>query len=196
MLISIKRKQKQFFSRIPKPLKPHKNISSLYNDNEVCKKFSDQLDVLLADDPPTNDINVLENILTDSIINASESEIPKILPSNKKSPWVNDEFLSLTKARRTCKDPVELKRLGKAIKKMRNKLKNEYFSSLANDINNAAEARKIEEEFRLCKTYTMHKNTDTNLISSEKLTDFFKDHLKEKPVDLQPEVLNPELFPI
>ena len=82
----------------------------------------------------------------------------------------------------------------KAIRKMRNKLKNEYFSSLANDINTAAEARKIEEEFRLCKTYTMHKNTDTNLISSEKLTDFFKDHLKEKPIDLQPEVLNPELY--
>ena len=41
----------------------------------------------------------------------------------------------------------------------------------------------------------MHKNTDANLISSEKLTEFFKDHLKEKPVELQPEVLNPELFP-
>ena len=190
-----KRKQKQFFSRISKPPKPHKNVSSLYNDSEVCKEFSNQLDVLLADDPPTNDINLLENILTDSIINASESKIPKILPSNKKSPWVDDEFLSLTKARRTCKDPGELKTLSKAIKKMRNKLKNEYFSSLANDINTAAEARKIEEEFRLCKTYTMHKNTDTNLISSEKLTDFFKDHLKEKPIDLQPEVLNPELFP-
>ena len=76
---------------------------------------------------------------------------------------------------------------------MRNKLKNDYFSSLANEINTAAEARKIEEEFRLCKTYTMHKNTDANLISSEKLTEFFKDHLREKPIELQPEVLNPEL---
>ena len=132
----------------------------------------------MADDPPTNDINLLENILTDSILNAGESEIPKILPSNKKSPWVNDEFLSLTNARRACKDPGELKVLSKAIKKMRNKLKNEYFSSLANEINTAAEARRIEEEFRLCKSYTMHKNTETNLISSEKLTDFFKDHLK------------------
>ena len=168
-----KRKQKQFFTRISKPPKPHKNISSLYNDNEVCKKFSDQLDVLLADDPLINDINLLENILTDSIINASESEIPKILPSNKKSPWVNDEFLSLIKDRRACKDPDELKSLSKNIKKLRNKLKNDYFLSLANEINTAAEARKIEEEFRLCKNYTMHKNTDTNLISSEKLTDFF-----------------------
>ena len=41
----------------------------------------------------------------------------------------------------------------------------------------------------------MHKPTETKLISSEKLTEFFKDHLKEKPVDLQPEVINPELHP-
>ncbi len=34
-----------------------------------------------------------------------------------------------------------------------------------------------------------------NLITSEKLTEFFKDHLKEKPVQLQPEVINPELYP-
>ena len=189
-----KRKQKQFFSQLSKPPKPLKNISSLYNDDDVCKNFSKQLDVLLAD-PPPNDVNLLENVFTDSIIQASESEIPKILPSNKNAPWINDEFLSLTTARRSCKDQGELKVLSKAIKKMRNKLKNEYFSSLANEINTAAEARKIEEEFRLCKSFTMHKNTDTNLISSEKLTEFFKDHLKEKPVELQPEVLNPELFP-
>ena len=78
---------------------------------------------------------------------------------------------------------------------MRNKLKNDYFSKLADNINVVAEARKVEEEFRLCKSYTMHKHTDTNLITSEKLTEFFKDHLKEKPVQLQPEVINPELYP-
>ena len=78
---------------------------------------------------------------------------------------------------------------------MRNKLKNDYFSDLAENINTVAEARKVEEEFRLCKSYNMHKTKDTKLISSEKLTEFFKDHLKEKPVDLQPEVITPELYP-
>ena len=78
---------------------------------------------------------------------------------------------------------------------MRNKLKNEYFSNLARNINTVGEARKIGEEFRLCKSYTMHKHTDTKLITSEKLTEFFKDHLKEKPVDLQPEVITPGLYP-
>ena len=41
----------------------------------------------------------------------------------------------------------------------------------------------------------MHKHMDTKLITSEKLTEFFRDHLKEKPVELQPEVINPELYP-
>ena len=34
-----KRKQKQFFSQISKPIKPHKNISLLHNDPDVCKSF-------------------------------------------------------------------------------------------------------------------------------------------------------------
>ena len=41
----------------------------------------------------------------------------------------------------------------------------------------------------------MNKHTDTKLITSEKLTEFFKDHLKEKTVELQPEVMNPNDFP-
>ena len=41
----------------------------------------------------------------------------------------------------------------------------------------------------------MTKRSENKLISSDKLTEFFKDHLKEKPIDIQPEVLNPESFP-
>ena len=66
-----KRKQKNFFSHTSKPPKPHKNISSLYNDDAVCNNFSKQLDVLLADNPP-DEVNLLENVLTESIIQASE----------------------------------------------------------------------------------------------------------------------------
>ena len=78
---------------------------------------------------------------------------------------------------------------------MRNKLKNEYFSNLANNINIANEEQKIEEEFRLCKNYTMHKNSDTKLITNEKLSEFFEDHLKDKNIELQPEVMNPMDYP-
>ena len=41
----------------------------------------------------------------------------------------------------------------------------------------------------------MAKHSDVNLISSEKLTDYFKDHLKERIIERQPEVNNPEKHP-
>ena len=108
-----KRKQKQFFSQNLKKAKPPKNISSLYNDPEVLNNFSKKLDTLLNEEPPSNDINLIENFLTESILQASESEIPKIDPQVKKSPWANKEFLSLITSRRKCKDPSEKKRTWK-----------------------------------------------------------------------------------
>ena len=103
--------------------------------------------------------------------------------------------MSLLEDRHNCNDPSTLRELGTAIKNMRNEFKNDYLSTLARNINIANEARKIEEELRLCKTYTMIKYSDINLVFSEKLTDFFKDHLKEKPIEIQPEVINPERYP-
>ena len=69
---------------------------------------------------------------------------------------------------------------------MRTKLKNEYFSKLSSDINLANEARKVEEEFRLCKNYTMIKHSDKQLISNDTLSDFFENHFCAKTVELQP----------
>ena len=190
-----KRNRKLAFSQNYKTRKPIKNISSLRNDSSISKNFSDKLDNLLIEEPIIGDVNSFENNITESIIQASDSEIPRVVASAQKYPWADEEFLSLIKARRMCKNPSERKRLGISIKRMRNKLKNDYFFNLANNINTAGEARKIEEEFRLSKSYTMHKHTDTNLITSEKLTEFFEDHLKEKPIDLQPEVMNPNDYP-
>ena len=58
--------------------------------------------------PKNNNVNFLESVFTESIIQASESEISKLEALAKKSPWITDEFLSLTKARWE---------LGKSIKK-------------------------------------------------------------------------------
>ena len=41
----------------------------------------------------------------------------------------------------------------------------------------------------------MHKNSDTKLITNEKLSEFFEDHLKDKNIELQPEVMNPMDYP-
>ena len=78
---------------------------------------------------------------------------------------------------------------------MRTNLKNQYFSRLANNINLASEARKVEEEFRLCKNYTMSKTTEQQLIINDKLNNFFQDHFKENDIEIEPEVLNPEHYP-
>ena len=190
-----KRNRKLVFSPINKNFKPRRDISTLRNNPSIVNDFSNKLDEILVNDPIVNDINVFDNFLTESIIQASESEVPKVFESAQKSPWADEDFLSLIKARRMCNNPSERKELGKAIKKKGNKLKNDYFLNLANNINTAGEARKIEEEFRLSKCYTMHKHTDTKLITSDKLTEFFEDHLKEKHVELQPEVTNPDDFP-
>lgn len=190
-----KRNQKSFFRQTCKPPKPYKDISSLRNNPIICNNFSNKLDECFNEEPNINDVNIFDNFFTESIIKASEAEIPKIVKSSHKCPWTNDNFLLLLEKRRQCIDPTVLRGLGLAIKKMRTKLKNDYFSKLADNINTVSEARKIEEEFRLCKTYTMTTHTNSNLISSEKLTDFFQDHLKEKPIDVQPEVINPERYP-
>ena len=41
----------------------------------------------------------------------------------------------------------------------------------------------------------MSKTTEQQLITNEKFIHFFQDHYKEKDVELQPEVLNPEKYP-
>ena len=78
---------------------------------------------------------------------------------------------------------------------MRTNLSNAYFSKLANNINLPAEARQVEEEFRLCKNYSLTTKSDKTLISTENLSEFFEDHFKEKSSFIQPGVLTPEDYP-
>ena len=78
---------------------------------------------------------------------------------------------------------------------MQNKLKNYYFLNMANNINMASEARKVEEEFRLSREYDMTKCSDKQIISNTKLSEFFEDHFKDRKIQLQPEVTSPENYP-
>ena len=70
-----------------------------------------------------------------------------------------------------------------------------YFSCLAKNINIENEARKVEEEFRLCKSYAMNKNTDPKLICTDKLSAFFHDHFSAKHIELQAEAISPKHYP-
>ena len=82
----------------------------LHNDPDVCNSFSNKLDNLLSIDPPKyNDVNFLESSLTESIIQASKSEISKFEASAKKSPWINEKFYLLQRL-------VELVKIQSALK--------------------------------------------------------------------------------
>ena len=113
-----KRHKKSFFSKISKPPKPSRNISLLRSDSSICDTFSDKLDELLNQKPLSNDVNSLEHFLSESILQASDSEVPKFNKSVQKSPWANEDFLSLISARRACHNPGERKQLETTIKKM------------------------------------------------------------------------------
>jgi exonuclease III len=191
-----KRERKSCFRKPGIPNKSYTNISSLKDNPQVLDSFSTKLDELLADEPSVNDINTFEQSFTESIRQASEEMIPKSTASSAPPcPWTNAEFLNLLDQRRQCRDPANLRVLNNSIKSMRTKLKNDYFSNLAKNINLANESRKVEEEFRLCKNYTMIKHSDKQLISNDTLSDFFENHFCAKNIDLQPEVTNPEDHP-
>ncbi len=192
----LKRHQKMFFSHgPPKIRKPYTNIKCLQVNNEIRLNFSNRLDEIFAGKPNFEDINTFEKHLTGAILEASDTQIPKASISAIVSPWTNTEFLDLLVLQRQCKDPDTIKQLNKDVRNMRTKLRNENFSDLANNINEASQARRVEEEFRLSKNYTMTKVSNTKLISNDALSAHFQDHLKERPIEIQPEVLNPESFP-
>ena len=137
-----------------------------------------KLDEILAGEPHMNDVNTFEQSFTESIRQASDDVIPKSTNSSRHCSWTNVDYVNLLEQRRKCKDPVHLRKLNLSITNMRTKLKNYYFSNLANNLNLANEAIKVEEEFRLCKTNTMSNHSNKQLISNDKLTTFCKTILK------------------
>ena len=164
----------------------------LKNDPKVSEIFSKTLDNLLQNDPKLDDISTFEQSLRESIVNASDTAIPKCITASRITPWINEDFLDLLQQRRECKDPTSLKTINKSIRKMRTNLSNAYFSKIENNIKLEAEARQVEEEFRLCKNYSMTTKSDKTLISTENLSEFFEDHFKENSSLIQPEVQTPE----
>lgn len=95
-----------------------------------------------------------------------------------------DTFLSLIKDRNNAVKKDERKELNKQIKKIRDKLKNEYYNNKASAINMASKNRDVEEEFRIASNYT-----------PDKLKSHFQEHFAPRQVKVQPEVENPSLFP-
>ena len=102
-----------------------------------------------------------------------ESVCPMIDPIKKKEPWEDETLKQQLRELRNCKDHDQSRKLQKTIKKRRQKLKNDYFKGLAQDINSVAEAREVEKEFAMAKKYTMLKTCSKITISNEKLKSHF-----------------------
>ena len=188
-----RRVRKQVFPKNVKPL--HCNIKSLKTDKDVVKSYSDSLDEALEDFSNFSDVNELSEKITISIKSSSETHIPPKERSTDNKPWVNETFLRLIEDRNKCKIYDNWRTLDQEVKKLRDKLKNEYFKKKADAINLASEARDVEEEFRLAKNHTSLNKSKKLLIAPEKLTSHFEQHFSPRPVTLQPEIENPENFP-
>ena len=67
------------------------------------------------------------------------------------------------------KEPKKRKKLILEMRKLRQKLKSHFYKARAQRINQAAENRKIEEEFRLLRESKMVKNSDKLVCPPEKL---------------------------
>ena len=147
-----KSEQKKFFQKTLTK-KSFTNIKCLKDNRSVCNNFSKKLDDHIIDEPVFDNINTFEKSFSEFIRLACEETIPKTTGSSKITPWINDDLSLLHDEQHLCKEPNRLRELNTSIRKLRNKLKNDYFSDLASNINFASEARAVEEEFRLCKEY-------------------------------------------
>ena len=78
---------------------------------------------------------------------------------------------------------------------MRKKLKSDHFREIARGINQCAEERKVEEEFRILKNRSMARKSTKLLIAPSKLTEHFKKHFGKGEGEMQPEVSSPDQYP-
>ena len=108
-----------------------------------------------------NGVNICSSI-HDSLVAAC----PKIVQSKFTSPWGNAELHDMMAKLR--KDPNN-RALQIEIREKRKWLKDSYYNHKALEINCAVEARQVEKEFQLAKTFSMHKSSSKIDISKERL---------------------------
>ena len=179
----------------PKQKQTHYDIKKLRDDKNVVENYSNKLNELLSNADRPNSVDSINDTIVENILKATEVTIPVKTKTTDSKPWANQEFLSLISQRNKCKKQNEWKEMNCKVKKLRDKLKNEYYSLKAKSINEASEARNIEEQFRLAKEYSALSNSNRLLIRPELLTEHFTSHFSERTVTIQPEIDNPSLFP-
>ena len=135
----------------------HLSFRVCWEVQQVQTSYSQQLEDELANINQPDDPNDYEKIIVDIIDNATNATCPIIVPADLPAPWSNTEFQQLLENRRKCKDMKEKNNLTRLIRKKREQLKNHFYKKKATQINQAAEMRNVEEEFRLIREYKMTK---------------------------------------
>ena len=175
--------------------KPSMDLQSLRKDPEMQRKLTEYLDNEL-NAVVSNDMDELNEKITESVRNGLEEICPKIEPLKKKEPWEDEQLQELVKKLNTTA-PEDIREVQNRIKNKTKELKNSYYAELADNINSAAMAREVEKEFSMAKNYTAIKKSSKLHISNDKLKDHFKEHFAapSPELDIPPEIDKPENFP-
>lgn len=188
-----KRQRRAIFqARAPKP-KP--NLKILRDQPQKRKEFSKAIFEELDRHPlrDSTSANAIEQLISDALNAAAMDVCP---PTENEDPeWYTPVFKARIEEMLAEKDPKKRKKLTCEMRKLRQTLKSQFYKARATKINQAAENRKIEEEFRLMWESKMVKNSDKLVCPPEKLREHFTKHFGPREVPDPPEVLDPQSYP-
>ena len=169
------------------------DFKALQRDTNLQNELSSFLEIRLGSLSASNMEDLNEDIVS-AVRQGMEDVCPKLASRRKEQPWKNAELESMVKDLQKQKNNDDLRRMQKLIKKKRMELKNEYYKEIADNINNAAQAREVEKEFALMKKYSILKTEQGKPISNEKLKIHFEEHFSAREIPLPPELENPEHY--
>ena len=166
---------------------PSPDIKAL-NNPEISKAFVSNVTQELV---KCQDLEPSSSKIINCLQKAAENTLPKKGKSrNGKEIWKNDKCLNnLLKERKSQKrDNQTFKTLTRQIKKRVRQLRNEKLAKEANEINELATNRKVQELYRSFKSDNSsfsdakpRKKCDLN-----KLKDYFKQHFTSDPINEHP----------
>ena len=179
--VPVKRLRKQFFKKHAP--KPRLQITALRDDPELRLIYGSTLDEKLPEieELVSNELTVdeIEKIMRETVKIVTEEVVPLKVPDREE--WMDDQYLGMLNDYKEFTSLKEKQVFAKKMRKKRTQLKNEFYSAMADDINQASVMKKVEEEYRLCKQRKLLKNSSKIKCAPEKLHATFSKHFKERP---------------
>lgn len=157
-------------------------------------RFTETIRKSLATERPNNlSPDELEELTATTLSSAVAEACP---PKTSDDPeWYTEDFREKINAVIIEKDPKKRKIIVKEMHKLRQRLKSGFYKKRALMLNAAAENRRVEEEFRIMREVKMVKKSSRLVCPPEKLRKHFEKHSKNRDVEPQPEIENPDYHP-